>query len=182
MAGHHKVDRSATSAKQSTITKHFTTSKTLPIFEKRSVADDSMIQAEQTRISPKRFKTSHLQLSEHDVVGIDCKRDSSGDDVELSQCCTQPLLSQQWVEEGETTAAVAGANIYARNTAWLHQQYCISGQVRVQYGIMSMMQVTGSRWFPFQNSVPWFDSVHGHFEVPELCVAIINTPQFQVPH
>jgi hypothetical protein len=176
----HAAHADKTAVKQSTITNHFATAKTILSNEKKPLADDSCLQAVS---SSKRFKSSNLQFSQQDDIVVDQKEDNmTGDDVELSQCCTQPLLSQQFtyedevISDGETKPEVSHGDC-KRNLAWLHDQVCISGQVA--YGTEFWEVRNVNRLF-LQNSVTWFDSVHGNFEVPDLCIAIINTPQFQV--
>ena len=127
--------------KQSTIKSHFSASKgDGKILDKKSSIDDRSFQAESLHIPSKRSKTAHLQFSETQTVSFENSKEpleSSylDDDVELSQCCTQPLPNQDsYFEEKNKDDTPAKPvtmirDLQVSESAWLHQQTCLSSQV-----------------------------------------------------
>mmetsp|Transcript_40374 Transcript_40374/g.108346 ORF Transcript_40374/g.108346 Transcript_40374/m.108346 type:complete len:587 (-) Transcript_40374:445-2205(-) len=169
-------EKPANGVRQSTITHHFITNKAIAqgdceIRRKPNPAPSQLSNESTITIDspPAKRGKRGLQFSEEhhtDLSGI-CSdggqeaqivSDSCDDDVQLSQCCTQPLGNFDTFCEDPREISKSYANTNEAKIPWLHSQRSITGQ----------------------KSIRWHDSVHGSFEIPELCEEIMNTAQFQV--
>jgi hypothetical protein len=147
----------------------------------------------------KRPKIEHLHISESAAIGsIEFADNSYSDDQSsdidsaenLSQRSTQPDLEMKNHNDlsiPHTQLHNAYRNIArpanyldttqprADASARLHHQEYLDAQVWLSH--LNIFQATH---FLLQGSISWTDTIHGTFEIPALCVAIMNTPQFQV--